>query len=464
VFRRWVALLVSAVLVGAIGAVGVGAAGANEQRPAAQPYDKILKTSIQDIQDFWSEQMPAVYGVRYQVLPPSHVHAYTSKTDMSSITDCARETGGTYKDYKHNAFHCPLDMTVNYDNEDLFPGLYKKFGAFTLAQVLSHEWGHVIQTQTGTEFPAPVLAEQQADCFAGAWFAHVDNGDSKLLKLDPGDLDKGLAGMLEFRDPPGGDPTNESSHGSGFDRVNAFQEGFEGGTQRCAQYTVNPPLIQELPFQSATDTLQGGNLPFKDVLPTTKQDLDLYWGQYTFGGQPYKTVSDVVSYNPKDKSSLPKCPGFKASDYKDTIFYCQDKDFVGYDRNLIRSVYGEFGDFAVAVLIGNAWASAMQSRLGITGDTKEVGLQADCLTGAWVGSVPVDQQGTEAARGGSARSNFAFSLSPGDLDEVVQSFLVFGDPVEAKQAARGTAFERMEAFRLGFLQDEQSCLALTGNA
>jgi hypothetical protein len=44
----------------------------------------------------------------------------------------------------------------------------------------------------------------------------------------------------------------------------------------------------------------------------------------------------------------------------------------------------------------------------------------------------------------------------------VQSFPVFGDPANAKESVRGTAFERMEAFRLGFLQDEQSCLALTG--
>lgn len=66
------------------------------------------------------------------------------------------------------------------------------------------------------------------------------------------------------------------------------------------------------------------------------------------------------------------------------------------------------------------------------------------------------------ARGQPESRQAAFSLSPGDLDEVVQSFLVFGDPVEAKQAARGTSFERVEAFRLGFFQDEQACLAITG--
>jgi predicted metalloprotease len=105
----------------------------------------------------------------------------------------------------------------------------------------------------------------------------------------------------------------------------------------------------------------------------------------------------------------------------------------------------------------------MQSRLGITGDSKTIGLQADCLTGAWVGSVPVDQEGTVQARGQLETREASFSLSPGDLDEVVQSFPVFADPVEAKKASRGTAFERMEAFRLGFFQDEQACLALTGS-
>ena len=76
--RRWVALLAGAAVVVAASAVGIGTAEAS--RPATQPYDKILKTSIRDIQDFWSEQMPAVYGARYAVLPSSHIHAYTAKT------------------------------------------------------------------------------------------------------------------------------------------------------------------------------------------------------------------------------------------------------------------------------------------------------------------------------------------------------------------------------------------------
>jgi predicted metalloprotease len=463
VLRRWGALFVSALVVAAVSGAGIGTAVA--QRPAAKPYDKDLKTAIADIQDFWETEMPAVYGKPYERIPNSKIHSYDATTNMKRVTECARVTGRTYKDFRGNAFFCRLDGTVNYDNGDLFPRLYKKFGtSFTLAQVLAHEWGHVIQDQTGTQFPATVLSEQQADCFAGAWVASVESGGSTRIDLAPGDLDRGLAGMLEFRDPPGGDPTQKGAHGSGFDRVNAFQQGVEGGAARCAQFTENPPTIVELPFTSAQDVIQGGDLPFRQVLPTTKEDLDLYWAQFTFGGEAYKSVSDVISYNPKDKKSLPKCPSlnFTASDYKDSVFYCEDEDFVAYDRDLIRGVYNDIGDFGVATLIGNAWASAMQSRLAITGESKPVGLQADCFTGAWVGSVPVDQEGTVQARGLPETRQASFALSPGDLDEVVQAFLVFGDPAGAKEATRGTAFERMEAFRVGFFQDEQACLPLAG--
>jgi hypothetical protein len=75
--------------------------------------------------------------------------------------------------------------------------------------------------------------------------------------------------------------------------------------------------------------------------------------------------------------------------------------------------------------------------------------------------VPIDQEGTVQARGLLQTREASFALSPGDVDEIVQSFLVFGDPVEANEAVRGTSFERMEAFRLGFFQDEATCEQLT---
>ena len=46
-------------------------------------------------------------------------------------------------------------------------------------------------------------------------------------------------------------------------------------------------------------------------------------------------------------------------------------------------------------------------------------------------------------------------LSPGDLDEAVATFLAFGAKaaeVKSGTAERGTAFERLDAFRSGFFE------------
>ncbi len=94
---------------------------------------------------------------------------------------------------------------------------------------LAHEWGHAIQDQAGVVGPT-IAMEQQADCFAGAWVGHVADGGAPLLHLRQDNLDTGLAGFLTFRDPPGSDPTADDAHGSAFDRVGAFQEGYDNGS------------------------------------------------------------------------------------------------------------------------------------------------------------------------------------------------------------------------------------------
>jgi len=464
VSERWVGLFIAAAVVTAVSAVGVGTAFAGNalaesNPPKGQSVDKTVKFVTDDIQKFWFEQLPQVYGQQYQRIPDRRIQAYDSKTDFDRLSECSQ--GGDYQTFKDNAFVCASDLTVNWDAQSYVPGLNREFGTLGIGLLFAHEWGHVIQDETGDRPDESVIKETQADCFAGAWAARVNNGDS-ALKVKPGVLDEAVAVVLKTRDTPGGSATQEGAHGNGFDRVSSFQQGYNGGPQRCSQWQEDPPTITELPFSGAAEALTGGNLPLKDVIPTAKQDLDLYWGQFTFDGQPYKTVSDVISYNPKDKKSLPACKSLKLkpSDYKDTIFYCADKDFIAYDRNLVSSVYRDTGDFGVAEILGNAWASAMQSRLNIQSTDEKLGLQADCLSGSWVGSVPIDQDGTIQARGAPEDRQASFSLSPGDLDEVVGAFLIFGNPT-GEAGSRGTAFERLDSFRNGFLNGEDACLAMT---
>jgi hypothetical protein len=49
------------------------------------------------------------------------------------------------------------------------------------------------------------------------------------FKVAAADLDTALAGILDLTDTPGTSNIDPNAHGSGFDRVGAFQDGFGNG-------------------------------------------------------------------------------------------------------------------------------------------------------------------------------------------------------------------------------------------
>jgi predicted metalloprotease len=117
--------------------------------------------------------------------------------------------------------------------------LLDEFGPFALAIVVAHELGHAVEARHGIlDGSLPTfVTEQQADCFAGAYTKHVEEGESNAFKVSLQDLDNALSGFLIIRDPVGIDSVNdESAHGSAFQRLNAFEDGLTGGTETCATY------------------------------------------------------------------------------------------------------------------------------------------------------------------------------------------------------------------------------------
>lgn len=197
-------------------------------RPAlgenARPYVETLELSIEDIQAFWTTKMPKVFGQEFEPIPNDKIFAYSQNNPPPA---CGTGQQPSADDLVGNAFYCSEGGFIAFDDENLFPKLYKNFGSYAVAMVLAHEWGHAVQDQmgiSGGNVPT-VYLEQQADCFAGAWTKWVDDGDSPNLSLSPGSLDAALGGMLEFRDEPGTNPNDPAAHGSGFDRVRAFGMG-----------------------------------------------------------------------------------------------------------------------------------------------------------------------------------------------------------------------------------------------
>lgn len=137
-------------------------------------------------------------------------------------------------------FYCPRDHQV-YLDLNFFSELEQRFGArgdFARAYVIAHEVGHHVQNLLGAGLGAggrrdSVRIELQADCLAGVWANQTDRA-KKILEA--GDVDEALGAAAAVgddrlqRESQGTVVPDSFTHGSSQQRVEAFTQGFKGGT------------------------------------------------------------------------------------------------------------------------------------------------------------------------------------------------------------------------------------------
>lgn len=402
--------------------------------------DEVINDALADIEQFWEVTFAPLYGTPYEPIAGGF-HGYGPRTEVPPCPGI-----GDYEEIAQNAFYCPAADLIAWDEANLTPVLREEFGELTLGIVMAHEIGHAIQYRTDFD-GLTVTLEQQADCFAGAWVRSVVDGRSDAFTVGPGELDDALAGMLILRDEPGVSGIDPGAHGTAFDRVNALQDGFENGPRACATYS-DETVIQRLvaqEFVDPDDAAAGGNAPYEDIADLAAADLEDYWSTvFANAGRQWTPVSELIPFDPDQEQ--PACGTQRSGrdEYVGAAFYCEAEDYVAWDdRYLMPTLYNQGGDFAVATVIGEQYAVAVQARLDVQGDPLGLALQSDCLTGAWA---------ADSFRG--VRPQAPMVMSPGDLDEAILAMLALGDPpdiVEEGQGQRGSGFQRVSAFREGFL-------------
>ena len=454
--KRLNVLVTVMAIVAATVVASTGLAGAT--RGAASSYQPLLNAATADLQAYWSKEFPKVYGGTYK--PVAQIIPADANT---KIPDCQGQRISYAKDVKGNAFYCFQSNFIVYDNQTLFPALAKNFGNFAPALVLAHEWGHAIQDRASidkTQFPT-ILIELQADCFAGTWMKRVANGDSKGVRFVGGDLDTALSAYLTFRDSVGTTPGDTQAHGDAFDRVNAFQTGYDSGAGACKTF-LDPngaPPVTEQTFTNAQDAATGGNLPASQVIPVTMELLDEYYAQVAPNVPPL-AVDKVLKFTAGGSTSqYPKCPGTLAKkDIQNRVFYCLNSNYIAFDEPLLNNIYNKIGDFGVATLIGDTYATYIQFKQnfpGVQNNTVNAVLGADCYTGAWAQAVA---QGLP-----SQTLNSTVTLSPGDLDKAIQAFITY-DTARGVSVKSDFVFRRVEAFRKGFFSDFATCTRTYANS
>lgn len=461
------------VLVSACSTVpGSGSPGTYAPAPDAElavvndghtTFDQLVKNSISDVERFWQQSYPAVSnGKKYAPLKGAlySVDGANVTAEVKKNACLGRQPQGVV----NNAFYCRLDDSVAWDRspQHLLPVLGGNYGDFLTAMVFAHEFGHAIQERLGvfdTKL-ATIDTESQADCAAGAFVGWVIQGKARHTRVTPPALDSALVGYLQVRDPP---PVSSAqiSHGNGFDRLSAVQDGITKGPQFCYSPSYFDRRYTERPYTSDTDYLRGGNEPLQLVLDAgakgggLQPSLNAYWR--TKATSIGKTWRDV-KIAPADH---PKCG---ASSATSQFAYCPDDNTVYYSRQAAEAAYNSVaalqvdrstgavqinahqpGDYALGTLFVYGWGLAVRHQLfnRSLGDQSAL-VAATCYAGAYSASINVGNV-------------TGFALSPADMDEATSTVLTVVPMDTVFGPRETTALQRIQYFTKGYFGGLRSC-------
>ncbi|RJQ69974.1 aminopeptidase [Pseudonocardiaceae bacterium YIM PH 21723] len=397
--------------------------------------DKLATNTIADVQTYWSRKAPEVFG---RPLPPVRALVSYDSTGPNQLV-CNSSTQGF-----SNAFYCPSQDLIAWDRGELLPRLVEAHGQMAVPVVLAHEYGHAVQNKLDLVKPGslPLVLEQQADCFAGAFIREVVDGRTEHFVLNTGDgLNGVLTAMFSLKDPVRGDPRSPRAHGNAFDRVSAFQFGFNDGPRRCAQIDnteLNSRVTEIADFTDGTD------LPITiDSLNTTLAALNL---AFPLGGKP-----------PRVTVTAAECPDAKPTS---PAAYCPATNTITLNMPALQRIGAapqrgrpdSFGDFAAFAELASRYALAVQQQAKLPLDDETTSLRTACIVGAWSAATSKKPPGDRPHIGD-------IILSPGDLDEAVAEMLsnrsLIASDVNGKPAKAG--FARVQAFRIGFLDGFAHC-------
>ncbi|AGB24857.1 putative metalloprotease [Mycobacterium sp. JS623] len=406
--------------------------------------DKLAANAVSDIEEYWGQVYSDTFDGQFK---PVEALISWDANGFEGTTFCGDDTYGLV-----NAAFCFDDETIGWDRGELLPSLRKANGDMGVAMVLAHEYGHAIQHQAGlTNKKTPTLvAEQQADCFAGTYMRWVAEDKSPRFTLSTGDgLNNVLAAVIAFRDPllAENDPeAGVDEHGSAFERLSAFQFGFTDGPSACAAIDMREigQRRGDLPVLLPED--QTGELPVTEE--STRSIIDAMGIVFSPANPP------KLSFKASDAE---KCPDARPSP---PASFCPATNTIVIDLPELQAMGTQSdnsdggglasGDnTAYSVLVSRYMQALQHGRGGVLLDNAEAALRTACLTGV----ATVKMSKTITTPDGNT-----IALTAGDVDEAVSGILTNGlaaSDVNGESVPSG--FSRIDAFRVGVLGDQDRC-------
>ena len=394
--------------------------------------------ALADLETFWAERFPDVYGREFPPLQGGYFSVDPGDIDPR-VYPQGVGCGTDPREAENNAFYCqdpqaPNSDAITYDRAFLGE-LAAEYGRFLPAMVMAHEFGHAVQTRVGLP-DRSIAVETQADCLAGAWTAWVATGEAEHSSLRDAELDDLLRGYFLLRDPVGTSSAAESAHGSYFDRVSGFQDGFDGGPESCRDEFGPERVFTQGAFTRDDDLARGGNATYPELLDLVDKSLPTVWEQ------AFRDVLGEQFRAPQIEPFDRRAPDCAPDPDRDLVF-CPDEEIVAFDESDLAAPAYELGDFAVATAVAIPYSLSVRDQLGLSTDDEEAVRSALCLTGWYAARVYNRQAGIE--------------ISPGDLDESVRFLLTYGTDPDVLPDVALSGFQQVDLFRAGFVQGLGAC-------
>jgi predicted metalloprotease len=404
--------------------------------------DGLAANAVSDIEEYWGE----VYSETFdgQFTPVVGLISWDAN-GFDGTPFCGDDTYGLV-----NAAFCYDDETIGWDRGELLPALRKAYGDMGVTMVLAHEYGHAVQHQAGlnNKNTPTLVAEQQADCFAGAYMRWVAEDKSPRFTLSTGDgLNNVLAAVIAFRDPllAEGDPHVGDEHGSAFERVSAFQFGFTDGPSACAAIDMREidQRRGDLPVLLPED--QTGELPVTEE--SVRSIVDAMGILFSPANPPQLT------FKPAEAEGCPNARPSPPASYCPTtntiVVDLEELEMLATQSDSADGAGLASGDNTAYSVLVSRYLQAIQHAHGVVLDNAEAALRTACLTG--VATVKMSKNVTTP-------DGNTIALTAGDVDEAVSGILTNGlaaSDVNGESVPSG--FSRIDAFRVGVLGDEDRC-------
>jgi hypothetical protein len=129
---------------------------------------------------------------------------------------------------------------------------------------------------------------------------------------------------------------------------------------------------------------------------TEDSDLDRFWRDVlsmvrTDDRSEYSPPKRLVSYTGGETPASPCGLDTPLSFWSENASYCRADNSILYDETWLRDMAERSGEFAPYAVIAHEWGHHIQEILGIDGESLQLELQADCMSGVFLANaLPAD--------------------------------------------------------------------------